>query len=423
MMHSIRRFPGCLGFALLAAVNISPLPADTAASEADVEISGQASGYVTSAALSATDLVPDPKASGYAGRKAGSIAALRMRMRQGTLSLQGEVLLTLESRENNEIRINEAYGEFLLGPNTFVHAGRRVWSFGQSLGLNPADIFHDPLEDSRVLPQALALGTKTGVNTVGAEILLANGSALSILAAFDVGRGTRGGGDDVPVVRYSGLGGDGSLDYSVFAMGGDRPGAGVSISRGFGAASILYLDALFAKGRDRQSIAGADSAGYPSVKPRNKRGVRGFVTLGMRRTLAGGIDFSAEYSRDSSGYSDDEWRAVTSGLDAASPAASMAQGQALARINGLLNHYTLRKNYGFIHLAKENFPGADMNGEATLLHGFDDGSGDIGLQLHTPLGNRTAVGIKFSRKYGGRNAEFTLRPETNAVSIFLIHTL
>ena len=422
-MPSIHQFPGYLGFALFAVLNIGSVPTDTLASEADVEISGQVSGYAMSAELHGTDLVPDPGASGHMGRRAEGRAALRMRMRQGTLSLHGELLLTLESRETGKARINEAYGELLLGQNTFVHAGRRVWSFGQSLGLNPVDILHDPFKDSHVLPQALALGTRTGVNSVGAEILLASGSALSVLAAFDVGHRLQSGDDAIPVVRYSGLGGNGLLDYSVFAMGGDRPGAGLSISRGFGAASILYLDALFAKGRDRQSVAGVDAAGYPLLSSRDTRNVRGFVTLGMRQSLAGGIDLSAEYSRDSGGYSDDEWKAVMAGLDAASPATSMAQGQALGRINGLLNHYTLRKNYGFMRLAKENFLGTGINGEATLLHGFDDGSGDIGLRLHTSLGNRSTVGIKLSRKYGGRNAEFTLRPETRAISIFLIHTL
>lgn len=74
------------------------------------------------------------------------------------------------------------------------------------------------------------------------------------------------------------------------------------------------------------------------------------ATLGLGHTLDCGLSINLEASHDAGGYSRLEWDQLAEALDAITPAQSAIQGQALSQLNGVLNHYTLRKNYTFLRL-------------------------------------------------------------------------
>ena len=89
------------------------------------------------------------------------------------------------------------------------------------------------------------------------------------------------------------------------------------------------------------------------------------------------------------------------------------------RLNETLDHYTLRRNYGFLRIAHDAAFGTELAIEATALHGFDDGSGAVGLRLEYPATEQVSLGLKAERKYGGKNSEFALRPETGAIAVYV----
>lgn len=105
-------------------------------------------------------------------------------------------------------------------------------------------------------------------------------------------------------------------------------------------------------------------------------------------------------------------------LDAVPPVRSAAQGASLGQINGLLDHYTLRRNYGFLRLAKDGMLNGALDGEVTLLHGFDDDSGTLALRLEHPIGDKIVSGLKLTHPYGHENGEFVLRPRQDTIALY-----
>ena len=387
----------------------------------EVEYSGRVNVYGTHSKNHASRLTPNTYHSVWNEQILAADASLGMRMKRGNLALHGELLVKTHSKKDEDVRLNEAHGELSVGGSVFLNVGRRVLSYGQSQGLNPVDIFHNPRADNRALPALLAVGNREGVDMAGIEMLLANGGSLNLLTAHGAETRNGGGKNNISVIGYSGLGAGGSLEYSIMAAGGKRRGIGMSISSDFGTSAIFYLDAMFLEGRDRRSVMGISPAGNPLTGIRKTWGTSELATIGMRKLFADGIDLSLEYSHDSQGYSDGEWDILMTVAYASSPPVTAIQGRRLAMVGELLNHFSLRKNYGFARVGKEGIFEGEANVEITVFHGFDDGSGDVGFRLERPLTEQGVIGVGIGRRYGGANSEFGLRPKTGRLSIYTSH--
>ena len=368
--------------------------------------------------LSPTDLVPSPESSGYPRSRRGLEAVLRVSGETGNLEFDSQLRLSAESGRDATVHIDEAFAEIPLGDRVFVYAGRRIRSWGQSYGLNPADPYRDPLRENDVLAQSRAHNRVEGADMAGADLLFDSGNSLELSLAPDFDRRDTGDGEDFGLLRFSGFGGGGAFDYAVSAMSGDRPGLGLSLSMGAGFSTVLYADAAFRRGREKSTVAGVTPAGALEVDARETGGTFAFATLGVGHVFDGGLALNAEYSRDEAGYSGAEWVRIEDALDMLTPVDSPTKGRRIGRLNETLDHYTLRRNYGFIRVAHDAAFGTELAIEATALHGFDDGSGSVGLRLEYPATEQVSLGLKAERKYGGKNSEFALRPETGALVIY-----
>lgn len=406
-----RRFTKPLGYA------IGSLAIGAAAAAQEFDVSGEMSAYVQGTTTAATDLVPDPSGAGYQTQQAGGGAVLKARFDQGNLSLRGQFRLDFNETDT-DATVDEAYAEYSIGGGTgFVFVGRRILSYGQSYGLNPADIFADPIRENRIYPSAKARNDVVGVDMVGGEWLFDSGASISAIYAPEFDQR----GDDTPekfgMLRYAGVGAGGALDYAVSAFGGDRPGVAISASYGLGDASVLYLDATVRRGRDKQTVTGL-AGDQLLVTAADTEVIAPYVTLGFGHTFKGGVTLNAEYTHDAAGYSDAEWGQIAGALEGLTPVTSALAGQSLGQLNGVLNHYTLRQNYGFLRVAQEGFMGSKFDAEFTVLHGFDDGSGTAGIRFERDLGDAFTVGAAISQKYGAANSEFMLRPERATVALY-----
>ncbi|MBO9463660.1 hypothetical protein J7443_00315 [Tropicibacter sp. R15_0] len=387
------------------------------ATDLEFDLTGRVSLYGKRVSLDATDLVPDPDASGYQDALAGLSGVMGAKLSYGRLSLAAQ--FRAEARDGQvETFTDEAFAELLLGESLFVFGGRRILSYGQAYGLNPADILHDPLAENRIFPSGQARSDVEGTEMIGADLLFDNGSSLSLIYAPDREDPRLGVEEDFAMLRFSGLMAGGAGDYSVALIDGNRPGAALSFSWGLGDASVIYMDATFRKGREKQAISGTSPLGHLMLETRDTDKVHPFVTLGFGYTFENGVSLNAEYTRDAGGYSDSEWDRIVSALDTITPTQSAVHGQSLNQLNGLLNHYTLRQNYGFLRVSHDSLFGKPVSGELTVLHGLDDGSGSLGLRLEMPLGEQATLGLSATHKYGGENTEFTLRPEGDALAIY-----
>ena len=367
---------------------------------------------------SATDLVPSPAESGYRSSRSGFEATFRLKSAGRILSLDSQLRAKADSGNEATAYVDEAFGELKLGERLFAYAGRRILSFGQSYGLNPADLYLDPRRLNDILWRSEARSRVEGVNMLGMDILFDDGRALSWSLAPNFDHLTDGQEKDYAVLRFSGYGNDGMTDYAVSAMSGGRPGVGLSLSSGIGEALVLYMDATVRQSRDRHAITDVSPVGDLTLAPRDNGDFSPFATFGFGHFHANGLSVNVEYTHDAAGYSDSEWQRIRTALDIVTPVASATHGQTLQQINALLDRYTLRQNYGFVRLAHDAAFNSMLAVEVAVLHGVDDGSGSVGLRLEYPLADHITVGLAASRKYGRDNMEFTIRPETASIAIY-----
>lgn len=378
-------------------------------------LEGGISAYGQLATDRATALVPNPAARGYKGTGTGLDLVLAPKVTVGPLRFEGRFRAQARSGSDHDFMTDEAFVEWAISDTVFLSAGRRNLSFGQSYGINPADLFRDPLAETRLYPTETSRAMAGGVDLLGLDVLFDSGASLKLLYAPE---------DPVDakrqffMVQYAGLAMDGTLDYALSAFGGARPGVSLSLSRGVGEATVIYADAIFRRGRDRSVVSGLSAATALTFDAQNDGRIYPKVTLGLGHTLASGLSFNVEITHDANGLSNSEWTQAMGALDALTPVTSAAGGAALGQLNGALGQYTQRQNYGFVRLAKDNLWGSEFSTEFTVLHGFDDGSGSLGLRLTHPLGERGQIGLVASHGYGGEQGEFTMRPGQTTLSLY-----
>ena len=410
---------GRIAFWSAGALSLALAALPGGAEEASLDARFEFDAYARRAGpLSPTDLVPSPESSGFPRSRRGLEAVLRVSGETGYLEFDSQLRLFAESDRDATAHIDEAFAEIPLGDRVFLHAGRRILSWGQSYGLNPADLYRDPLRENDVLAKSRARTRVEGVDMVGANFLFDSGNSLELNFAPNFDRRGSGNGEEFGLLRFSGFGGGGTFDYAASAIGGDRPGLGISFSMGAGYSTVLYADSTFRRGREKSAVSGVSPDGVAMVDTRETDGAFAFATLGVGHVFDGGFSLNAEFTRDEAGYSDAEWLRIAEALDMLSPVDSPMKGRSLGRLNETLDHYTLRQNYGFLRVAHDAVFGTELTFEATALHGFDDSSGAVGIRLEYPASELVSLGLIAERKYGGKNSEFALRPETGAIAIY-----
>ena len=388
------------------------------------EISGQLGVAGQYSDISATPLVAHPDAADYYDTAAEGFALVQGQLEYKNLRFHSQFRAESEDRES-ENSVDEAYIEAQLGDSVFAYAGRRILVYGQSYGLNPADILRDPLAENSTFSATLARGMNQGADLAGVDILDDFGGTFSFIYIADYDNPRLNLTEDIATLRYAGFLANGGADYSAALIGGAREGVVLSFSQGLGDASVLYMDGTLRRGREKRAISGTSPQGHLLPLPRDTKDLHPFATLGLGHFFETGWSLNVELSHDAGGYSDAEWGQITSALNTITPPQSAIEGRALGQLNGVLNHYTLRQNYTFLRLAHDDLFGdalfldSRVSGAATLLYGLDDDSGNLGVRLETSLADHITTGLHFTRTFGSKNDAFKLRPENSAVALYM----
>ena len=399
----------------LAAVAASMAAWPAFAESLDYTLEGGVYAFGQLASQEATDLTPNPAPRGYRAESMGADLVLRPKATVGPLRFEGGFRLRARNDAAATARIDEAFVEWAITDTAFASLGRRNLSFGQSYGVNPADLFRQPLEETRLFPADVSRAMAGAVDMLTLDLLFDSGGFAQFIYAP---KDSADGSTPFAMAQFSDMLADGALDYTLSAFSGARPGVSLSLTQGVGDATVLYVDASLRKGRDREVVSALAAGDVLQFAAQNTERFYPKATVGVGHTLSSGLSFNFEMTHDANGLSDLEWSKAMGALDALTPVRSVAAGSALGRLNGALGQYTQRQNYGFVRMAKDSLWGSPVSMEVTLLHGFDDGSGSLGLRLERPIGAWGRIGLMATHGYGGAGGEFTLRPARNTLSVY-----
>lgn len=379
-------------------------------------------GFVEARAVAreagATALVPEPGRLGIE-RSALSLGALAvLEAWPDPFSLHGQVRAShLDSGGEGKARVHvdEFYAEYAMTPERFLHAGRRHVVHGQSLGVNPLDVFLDPL-DLDHSKNALRRRSETrGQDLLGFEALWSERLSVSGYWAPSAGALNRGRPQRALLAGALTLP-ERKSDLTGILFEDERPGAGLSLSRTLGDAALAYADATLRRGRDRQRLRAEPGPGLEALAPGESGGDRWFprASVGVGYTHPGDSVLHLEYHFDANGYSASEWDEILRRIDENDRARRAGSFGALPagnllRLNALLDHYTLRRHYAFLRALRPRLFDRALSAELTLLHNLADRSGSLGLHFEHEAGRGLSIGLSGRCRYGGGRDEFGLR--------------
>ena len=357
--------------------------------------------------------VPDLSATVVAGAEAWRgplVAAGRVRAR----GVKGE------GGRSARLHVDELYAEYTLAPERFLYAGRRNVVYGQSLGVNPLDVFLDPADVDRSKDTERRRSEIEGQDLFGFELLPGERFTLGGYWTVD-GRGLLAGMLTLP---------EWGSDLSVLLFEDERPGAGLSFSRTLGEAVLVYADAAVRRGRDRPVIRadrrpGAGPGTFLAVEGEGGGG-RFFpqTSAGVGYAFPSGAGFNLEYYFDANGYTSGEWREITDLV--AENRALREEGRSgglplgnLLRLGARLDRFTLRRHYAFLRAQHPRLLGGALAVEVTALHNLADHGGALGLRVEHEYGPNLLFGIEGRRLYGKGMDEFALRTVKLSGSVYV----
>ena len=370
----------------------------------------------------ATRLAPEPDRSGRGVPDLSATAVAGAEAWKGPLALAGRLRARGVKGEGGRpahLHVDELYAEYALAPERFLYAGRRNVVYGQSLGVNPLDVFLDPAGIDRSKDTARRRSEVEGQDVFGFEFL--PGDRLTLGGYWTVdGRGLLAGAVTLP---------EWESDFTVLLFEDERPGAGLSLSRTLGEAVLVYADAALRQGRDRAVIRadrrpGASPGTFLAVEGEGD-GARFFPqsSAGVGYALPSGATFNLEYYFDANGYTSGEWREIT-GLIAENGAlredgrfGGLPLGN-LRRLGARLDQYTLRRHYAFLRAQHPALLDGALAAEATAFHNLADHGGALGLRLEHEYGPNLLFGVQGRCLYGKGMDEFALRAVKLSGSVY-----
>ena len=410
-------------FAVLACIGSSSLRAD----EIKADLHGLQ--HLETAILDTRPslLLPSPSSAGLKDWQNTGIIVLNGKVNVGVLSLSGQFralgrdtgLNRGAHAKGGKAEVDELFLEFAISKASFLYAGRRNIAFGQSYGINPADVFFDESKRDRRLPVSRQRSETRGMDLIGGKILFDSGVALEAFYAPSTGDFLNKGMNNRWLLSYRSMIDWHATDVTFLAFGGDRPGGGLSFSGRLIDDVIFYGDMVLRRGRSKATVEALAPDGS-FILSHDRTGLFFEGTLGFGYVFGNGLSINAEYSYLTGGYSDREWSAVLSAISANMPVMSAEAATRVMQLSNLTSNAFLRRNYVLLRLSHEALFGTSLQGEVVLLHGMDDSSGFLTLRLDCPVADNLTLSVVGSHGYGARDSEFGFRSEQGSLALQLV---
>lgn len=409
---------GCGVFSLLATVE-----KQVSAEELQFDLSAEVGVYARGNGLRKTDLFPDVEAAGYQADLLGADVSVSGTLEQGRLRLSGKSRfsgLTGSDDPVADVTADEVYAELRISDQLFGYFGRRNVAFGQSYGLNPVDIYNQPLKENRLYPSDKSRDDTVGVDLTGFDFLTNSGDTFKIFYAPELDRLNEDFTEDNWYLSYSTFLEASGIDVTTSAFWGERPGVGLSGSVAVGNKTVLYADGTLRRGREKNTLQSSTLIDGFAFASDGDDKLYAYVTLGAGYTFENGLSVNLEYTFDGAGYSQDEWDDFDESITLASSMSGSLASRARGQINTALRHHSLRRNYAFLRMAQDDLLDLNLEGELTLLHGMDDQSGRVGVRLEKEVAEGASIGVFASHRYGKENTEFRLRPDISSLALYTL---
>lgn len=371
--------------------------------------------------LEKNNLVPDPQQSGLKQSTKVQTSRVDFKAWQGRLEFNTQLRLALSSEEDSKAEVDQWYAEYAPTDELFLYFGRRNIVFGQSYGVNPLDVFFDPLELERTLNEDRRRREVNGQDMLGFEALKSDTFSVTGYWAPSSSRLNKDSHQERPeraLVAITSLFLERNADLSVLAFEDRRPGIGLSFTQGVGDARLLYGDISLRRGRDRLMIIDAQGAttspGDFVLQKNDHKQQYVESSLGFSYTFASNATINTEYYYNQNGYTNSEWRNIAQLIN--TNAVNLAQGRSgdmpknnLLSLNSALRHSVIRQHYGFVRGYHPDPFGFGMSTESTVFHNLQDQSGVASLRLEYAAKPSLLLGAYISTNYGNDMDEFRLR--------------
>ncbi|WP_068089089.1 hypothetical protein [Polycladidibacter stylochi] len=393
------------------------------AEEFRFDINTEIGVYARSYDSEKTDLFPNGKSAGLLTNQAGADVSVTGTLGKGPLRLSGKSRFSYLPGSTSpvaEVTADELYAEVRFSDHLFGYFGRRSLAFGQSYGFIPVDIYNQPLKEKRLYPSDKSRNDMEGVDLIGFDFLTKNGDTFKMFYAPEFEWLNEGFTEDNWYLSYSTFFETSGIDVTTSAFWGERPGVGLSGSVALGDKVVLYADGTMRRNREKKTLQHSKFIDGFTFASGNDNRVFTYLTLGSGYTFDNGLSVNLEYTYDGSGYSQDEWDDIDESINLASSMSGSLASRARGQINTALRHHSLRRNYAFLRMAKDDLLDLNLESEFTLLHGLDDQSGRVGLRLEKEITEGASIGVFASHRYGKENSEFRLRPDISSLALYTL---
>lgn len=321
---------------------------------------------------------------------------------------------------NEQGVIDELYAEYMLMSNLFVFAGRRNVAFGQAESSYIFDVFVDPLEINITKNIDRRRREVVGENMAGFEILL---TPELVFAGYVLPEQEQHHTGEHPARGLATLSWllPWQADAQLLMLDDDRSGVGFAYAQTLGDALLLYAEGMKRNKRDRGHIT-IQNMNLTMHLPESE--LFGQLTLGGNYIFTNSLALTVEYYHDQNGYSGTEWENIADIISTSNTALAntnsaihdSASGN-LLRLNGVLRHYTLRRNYVFLRLSHPEFVGSAITSELSIFHNLDDGSGIVSSRFEIDL-DKGDAGLYARSAYGDGGDEFKLRGPNQMAKVY-----
>lgn len=399
------------------------MPFSVSAEEWDMSVDGHAEYRFENNQPRQTPLIFSPTIIGVEESQTVLTPVLAIQAYKEAFSVFGQIRGEHDGEQKDRLELDEFFIEYALNSRHFLSVGRRTIIHGQSLGINPADVFLNRLDvdaTKSVNRQRIEI---QGQNMLGWEMLVNSQLSLSGYWMPDIKAVSQDRPDRALLaVSYVLPGMNADTNFLIFDD--EQPGAGGTFSKSIGQSTLFYVEAIFHQGRKLDAlIPEQNGSGSFLIKEGDKSKIFNRTSIGISYIFSSNIVTNFEYYHDDNGYGEREWDDIQSLIYANRDAATnRVSHRNQLSLNKQLRHFTLRRDYGFSRIEVPISKQQNRKVEIAILHNFHDNSGVFNTRLEQEFSETFTAGLYLSDSYGGSLGEFELRSGLPSAHLYLVKT-
>lgn len=322
--------------------------------------------------------------------------------------------LGMENDINSRIDEHYTYGtsfetflEFKYSPEFSIFTGKKNSTFGNSLGVNPVDVFLDSRELDYRLPLKRQRSEVTGTDSVGFDYFNDSLGNISVVAAPEYHVWNKNRGDRF-LLNYGTLLGEDAVEIDLFGFFDGAPSMGASVSALTTQGLTLYSDLTVRQGGKIQRVKESPAMGIVEFEEIDDDQIIPSVTIGSSISIGENMLIDAEYTYLSDGFTQNEWNNFDSAITLSNSDETVGAISTMDKLRAIADYPYLRRDYGFLRLYSDNLLWRGFETELSTLIGLNDFSGRTNLNLSQSITEYLDLTVQAGIFFGKDDSEFSL---------------